>query len=105
MTFEKNWKLNELMARIRRNLFSQPDKYNVMQFLWKISDISETLEDDISSGLIIDYILDKPDNEFKTFVREKLREDKTEYSIEKLTEFGMVAIKKALKIMEKEDEV
>jgi len=105
MTFERNWQINEMMAKIRRNYFSQPDKYNIMQLLWKISDISETLEDDISTGLILDYILEKPDDEFKSFVREKLSEDKTEYNVEKLTEFGMRAIKKALRIMEKEKEV
>ncbi|MFX1304861.1 MAG: exonuclease SbcCD subunit D [Promethearchaeota archaeon] len=105
MTFERNWQINEMMAKIRRTYFSQPDKYNILQLLWKISDISETLEHDISTGLILDYILEKPDNEFKAFVQEKLSEDKTEYNIDKLTEFGMNAIKRALRIMEKEKEV
>lgn len=105
MTFERNWQVNEMMSKIRREFFSQADKYNIMQLLWKISDISESLEDDISTGLIIDYILEKPDYEFKEFVREKLSEDKTEYNIDKLTEFGMNAIKRALKMMEKEKEV
>ncbi len=105
MTFERNWQINEMLAKIRRTYFSQPDKYNILQLLWKISDISETLEHDISTGLILDYILEKPDNEFKAFVQEKLSEDKTEYNIDKLTEFGMNAIKRALRIMEKEKEV
>ncbi|MFX0000009.1 MAG: exonuclease SbcCD subunit D [Candidatus Hodarchaeota archaeon] len=105
MTFERNWQINEMMSKIRRNIFSQPDKHNILQLLWKISDMSETLEDDISTGLILDYILEKPEDEFKTFVREKLSEDKTEYNLDKLTEFGMSALKKALRIMEKEKEV
>ncbi|MFX1420484.1 MAG: exonuclease SbcCD subunit D [Promethearchaeota archaeon] len=105
ITFEKNWKINEMMSKIRRTYFSQPEKYNILQLLWRISDISETLEDDISTGLILDYILEKPDDEFKAFVREKLTDDKTEYFVDKLTEFGMKAIKKALKLMEKEKEV
>lgn len=105
MTFERNWQINELMARKRRDCFSQPDKYNIMQFIWKVSDISESLEDDLSSGIIQDYILERPDDEFKVFVKEKLSEDNTNYNINKLTQFGMKAIKKALNIMEKEKEV
>ncbi|MCK4369482.1 MAG: metallophosphoesterase [Candidatus Lokiarchaeota archaeon] len=105
MTFERNWQINELMLKIRRGIFSQPEKYNILQLIWKISDISETREDDISAGVIQDYILEKPDEEFKTFVNEKLSEEKTEYNVDKLTEFGMKAIKKALRIMEKEKEV
>ncbi len=105
MTFEKNWQINEMMAKIRRNLFSHPDEHNILQLIWKVLDISETLEDDLSTGLILDYILEKPDDEFKTFVREKLSEDETEYDIEKLTDYGMNAIKRALRLMEKEKEV
>jgi len=105
MTYEKNWQVNELMSRLRREILSQPDKFNVLQLIWKISDISETFEDDISVGLIQDYILEKPDLEFKSFVEEKLSEDKTKYDIDKLTDFGMKAIRKALKIMEREKEV
>ncbi|GAG17128.1 unnamed protein product, partial [marine sediment metagenome] len=102
---EKNWQINELMSRLRREILSQPDKFNVLQLIWKISDISETFEDDTSPGLIQDYILEKPDIEFKSFVEEKLSEDKTKYDIDKLTDFGMKAIRKALKIMEREKEV
>ncbi|MFX0136827.1 MAG: exonuclease SbcCD subunit D [Candidatus Hodarchaeota archaeon] len=105
MTFERNWQINEMMLKIRRKIFSQPEKYNILQLIWKISDISETLEDDISAGIIQDYILEKPDDEFKAFVTEKLSEDKTEYNVHKLTEFGISAIKKALRLMEKEKEV
>ncbi|MFX1501773.1 MAG: exonuclease SbcCD subunit D [Promethearchaeota archaeon] len=105
ITFERNWQFNEMMSKIRRNLFSQPEKYNILQLIWKILDISETLEDDISTGLIIDYILENPEDEFKNFIKEKLSEDKTEYNIEKLTEFGISALKRALRIMEKEKEV
>lgn len=104
ITFERNWQINELMLKMRRNFFSQPEKYNILQLIWKISDISENLEDDISAGIIQDFILEKPDNEFKTFVQEKLSEDKTKYDIDKLTEFGMSAIKEALRLMEKEKE-
>jgi len=105
ITFEKNWQINEMISKIRREIFSRSDNYNILQFLWKISDISESLEDDISTGLILDYILEKPDDEFKAFVQEKLNSDKTEYDLDKLTEFGMNAIKNALKMMEKEKEV
>ena len=105
MTFEKNWQINDLMSRIRREVFSQPDKFNVFQLIWKITDISEDFEDEINVGLIQDYILEKPDEEFKAFVEEKLSEDKTNYDLDKLTDFGMKALKKALKIMEKEKEV
>lgn len=105
IAFEKNWQINELMAKIRRDIFSQPEKYNILQLIWKIYDISENFEDDISAGVIQDYILEKPDEEFKTFVNEKLSIDKTNYNVNKLTEFGMKAIKKALRIMEKEKEV
>ncbi|MFX0034059.1 MAG: exonuclease SbcCD subunit D [Candidatus Hermodarchaeota archaeon] len=105
ITYEKNWQINELISKIRRDCFSQPEKYNILQLIWKISDISENFEHDISAGMIQDYILEKPDDEFKEFVQEKLREDKTQYNLDKLSEFGMKAIKKALKIMEKEKEV
>jgi len=105
MTFERNWQINEIMSRKRRDCFSQPEIYNIMQLIWKISDISESFEDDISAGIIQDYILEKPDDEFKIFIKEKLNEEKSQYDIEKLTHFGMKAIKKALKIMEKEKEV
>ncbi|MFX1390436.1 MAG: exonuclease SbcCD subunit D [Promethearchaeota archaeon] len=105
MTYETTWKINDLMLKIRRNCFSQPEKYNILQLIWKITDISESIEDDISAGIIQDYILEQPDNEFKSFVQEKLNEDKTKFDVNKLTQFGMKAIRKALKIMEKEKEV
>jgi DNA repair exonuclease SbcCD nuclease subunit len=104
ITFEKNWQINELMSRIRRETFSQSEKYNILQIIWKISDVSERLEDDISAGIIEDFILEKPDEEFRNFVNEKLTEDKTHYDINKLTNFGMHAIKKALRVMEKQPE-
>ncbi|MFX1410383.1 MAG: exonuclease SbcCD subunit D [Promethearchaeota archaeon] len=105
ITFEKNWQINELISKIRRECFSQPEKYNIMQIIWSISDISETFEDDISAGIIHDYILERPDEEFRIYVEEKLSEDKSQYDIDKLTKFGMNAIKNALKMMEKEKEV
>lgn len=105
LTFEKTWHINEMMLKIRRNCFSQSEKFNILQLIWKISDISESFEDDTSAGIIQDYILKKPDDEFKEFVQEKLSEDKSQYDVDKLTAFGMKAIKKALQIMEKEKEV
>jgi len=41
-----------------------------LQIIWKIFDLSESFEDDISPGIIQDYILEHPDEEFKTFVSE-----------------------------------
>ena len=93
------------MAKIRREYFSQPKEYNILQLVWKIFDTSDIVEDDISAGRIHDYILEKPDEEFKQFVNEKLSEEKSKFNVEKLSEFGMNAIKKALRIMEKEKEV
>ena len=104
ITFEKNWQINELISKIRRECFSQPEKYNIMQIIWTISDISETFEDDISAGIIQDYILERPDEEFRIYVEEKLSEDKSQYDINKLTNFGMNALRNALKMMEKEKE-
>jgi len=105
MTFEKLWQINDLMVKLRRDCFSQTDKYNILQLIWQVSDISETIEDDISPGIIEDYILEKPDEEFNNFVKEKLTEDKTQFNVEKLTQFGLSAIKSALRIMDKEEEV
>jgi len=105
ITLEKNWQLNEIMAKIRREYFSQPKEYNILQLVWKIFDTSDIVEDDISAGRIHDYILVKPDEEFKKFVNEKLSEEKSQFNVEKLSEFGMNAIRKALRIMEKEKEV
>ncbi len=105
MTYEKNWQINDLMNKIRRDCFSQSDKYNILQLIWIISDISELIEDPISPGIIEDFVLEYPDEEFKNFVEEKLREDKSNFNVEKLTEFGMNAIRRALKIMDKEKEV
>jgi DNA repair exonuclease SbcCD nuclease subunit len=105
MTFEKNWQINAMMLKIRRNIFSQSEKFNILQLIWKISDISESFEHDISVGIIQDYILEKPDDEFKEFVQEKLTEDQTHYDVDKLTEFGMKALKKAFRMIEKEKEV
>ncbi len=105
MTFEKNWQINDLMSKIRRDTFSKADKFNILQLIWHISDISELIEDEIGPGIVQDYILDKPEEEFKIFVEEKLRDDKSQFNIDKLTKFGMEAIKKALKIMDKEKEV
>ncbi|GAG96761.1 unnamed protein product, partial [marine sediment metagenome] len=65
----------------------------------------ETLEDDISAGRIQDYILEKPDVEFKTFVNEKLTEEKSNFNVDKLTQLGMKALNKALRTMEREKEV
>ncbi|NVM16722.1 MAG: metallophosphoesterase [Candidatus Lokiarchaeota archaeon] len=105
ITFEKNWQINELMSSIRRDCFSELEKYNILQFIWKVVDISESLEDDISAGRIQDYILEKPDEEFKTFVNEKLNEEQSNYNIDKLTQIGMRALKKALRTIEREKEV
>ena len=105
IAFEKNWQINELISKIRREYFSQPEEYNILQLIWKIFDISETREDDISSGLIQDYILEKPDDEFKTFVNEKLSEEQSTYNVDKLTQIGMRALKKALRSIEREKEV
>ncbi|MFX1275936.1 MAG: hypothetical protein ACFFAT_12895, partial [Promethearchaeota archaeon] len=105
MTFEKVWQINDIMVRIRRECFSQTEKYNIMQLLWKTSDFSEFIEDDISPGIIEDYILEEPDEEFKQFVIEKLSDDKSQFNVDKLTRFGMSAIKKALSVMDKEEEV
>lgn len=105
ITFEKNWQINELMSRIRRDCFSEPEKYNILQLIWKIADLSETLEDDISAGRIQDYILEKPDVEFKAFVNEKLTEEKSNFNVDKLTQLGMKALNKALRTMEREKEV
>jgi hypothetical protein len=94
-----------MMSRIRRNCFSQPDKFNILQIIWKIIDMSESFEDDISAGIIQDYILEHPDEEFKSFVSEKLTEDKSHFNVDKLSQLGMRALKNALKYMEKEKEV
>jgi len=104
ITVEKNWLINELMSKIRRDFFSLNEEYNILQLVWKISDISGYIEDDISTGRIQDYILEKPDEEFKKFVSEMLSEEDSKFNLEKLSEFGMNAIKRALKIMEKEKE-
>jgi len=105
ITFEKNWLINDMMSSIRRDCFSEPENYNILQLIWKILDISEDLEDDISVGRIQDYILEKPDEEFKTFVNEKLNEEKSNFDIDKLTQIGMRALKKALRTIEREKEV
>ena len=105
MTYEKAWLINEVMTIIRRDCFSQPEKYNILQLIWQTSDVSEIIEDDVSAGLIEDYILEKPDDDFKKFVEEKLSDEKSQFNVDKLTDFGMKAIKKALNIMEKDEEV
>jgi len=105
LTREKNWQINEMMTRIRRDCFSQPDKFNILQIIWKIIDMSESFEDDTSPGIIQDYILEHPDEEFKSFVSEKLTEDQTHFNVDKLSQLGMRALKNALKYMEKEKEV
>jgi DNA repair exonuclease SbcCD nuclease subunit len=105
ITFEKNWQINELMSSIRRDCFSEFEKYNILQLIWKVVDISELLEDDSSAGRIQEYILEKPDEEFKTFVNEKLNEEQSNYNVDKLTQIGMRALKKALRTIEREKEV
>ncbi len=104
ITFEKNWKITNLMNHIRRELFSQPEKYNLYQLIWQVKDISKFTEDDISPGTIAEFILESPEEEYKIFISEKLSESKTHYDLDKLTTFGMNSIKKALKLMEKEQE-
>lgn len=104
-TFNKIWQINDTMSKIRRECFSETEKYNIMQLIWKISNISKYFEDDISSGRIIDYILKNPSEEFKQFVNEKLSDEESEFDVEKLTQFGIRAINYALKIMDKEKEV
>ena len=104
ITFEKTWQINDLMSMIRREAFSNTEKYNILQLIWKISDISDTLEDDIGRGIIQDYILEKPDIEFKTFIEEKLKDDRSQFDLNKLTKFGINAIKNALNVMDKEKE-
>jgi DNA repair exonuclease SbcCD nuclease subunit len=105
MTFEKVWQINDLMIKLRRKCFSEEETYNIFQLIWQTVDISEYSENDVSPGIIEDYILDNPEQEFKGFVNEKLSNEKTKFDVEKLTFFGMGAIKSALKILDKEEEV
>ncbi len=105
VTLEKTWQMEDMMSKIRRDCFSQSDKYNILQLIWKITDTSEYSENDVSPSTIDDYILESPDLEFKAFVEEKLKEDKTKFDTDKLTQFGMSAIKKALNLMDKKKEV
>ena len=105
MTFEKVWLINDLMIKFRRECFSEIDKYNILQLNWETSDMSERYENDISPGMIEDFILENPEEEFKNFVKEKLSDDISKFNVDKLTEFGMEALKNALKIMDKEEEV
>lgn len=104
ISFEKNWQINDLMSMIRREIYSNTEEFNILQLIWKISDISEIIEDDIGPGIIQDYILEKPDEEFKTFIEEKLKNDRSQFNVDKLTKFGIEAIKSALKMMDKEKE-
>ena len=104
ITYEKNWQINELMSSIRRDCFSELEQYNILQLIWSVFDISEELEDDISAGRIQDFILEKPDDEFKTFVNEKLNEEQSNYNVDKLTQIGMRALRKALRTSEREKE-
>jgi DNA repair exonuclease SbcCD nuclease subunit len=105
MTFERVWLINDIMTKVRRECFSQTETYNILQLIWQMSDISDRKEDDVSPGIIEDYILKKPDEDFKNFVDEKLTDDRTKFNVEKLTQYGIEAIKSALDIMEKEEEV
>ena len=105
MTYEKTWQVNDLMSKIRRDIFSQSDNYNILQLIWFISDISDSVENDVSPGFIEDFILENPDEEFGDYVSEKLSEEKSQYNVEKLTMFGMDAIKNALKSMDRQKEV
>ena len=54
---------------------------------------------------IYHFILENPDEEFGDYVSEKLSEEKSQYNVEKLTMFGMDAIKNALKSMDRQKEV
>ncbi|MFO8018137.1 MAG: metallophosphoesterase [Promethearchaeia archaeon] len=105
MSIEKVWQINELMVQFRRSCFSKIDKYNILQLIWKTSDISAYVEEDSSPGVIEDFILEEPEKEFRSFVEEKLTENKTKFDISKLTKFGIAAIKDALEIMDTEEEV
>ncbi len=105
MTFERVWLINDIMTKVRRECFSQTETYNILQLIWQMSDISDRQEDDVSPGIIEDYVLDKPDEDFKNFVNEKLTDDKTQFNVDKLTQFGIEAIKSGLNVMEKEEEV
>ena len=105
MTFEKVWLINDLMIKFRRECFSEIDKYNILQLIWKTTDMSERFENDTSPGIIEDFILENPEEEFKDFVKEKLSDDSSQFNVDKLTEFGMEALKNALKIMDREEEV
>jgi DNA repair exonuclease SbcCD nuclease subunit len=102
MTYEMVWNVTNMMTKLRRECFTQD--YNILQLIWKTSDISELVEDDSSPGIIEDYILMNPDEEFKSFVEEVLQDEITQYQVEKLTKFGTSAILKALKIQKKEKE-
>ena len=102
LTYETVWQINNILGKKRRDIFTDLKKYNIMQLIWVTSDISEDLEHPSSAGIIEDYILENPDEEFKTFVKEKLRDDETDLDLEKLTHFGMEAIKKALVIHKEE---
>ncbi|MBY8988935.1 MAG: metallophosphoesterase [Candidatus Lokiarchaeota archaeon] len=104
ITYEMVWKITNLMTKNRRECFSRSNEYNILQLIWNIKDISDSIEDDVAPGIIEDYILKNPDEEFREFVEQILEEDKTQFQVEKLTEFGINAIKKALDIEKKEKE-
>jgi len=104
ITYEMVWNVTNIMTKLRRECFSNSKEYNILQLIWRTRDISEIIEDDVSPGIIEDYILMNPDEEFKAFVEEVLQDDKTQFQVDKLTEFGIAAIKKAFKIEKKEKE-
>ncbi|MFX1480098.1 MAG: exonuclease SbcCD subunit D [Promethearchaeota archaeon] len=105
ITYEMVWNVTNIMTKVRRECFANSKEYNIFQLIWRTSDISELVEDDSSPGVVEDYILMNPDDEFKSFVEEILQDEKTQFQVEKLTQFGMSAIKKAFKIEKKEKEV
>lgn len=104
LTYETVWTITNIMSRLRRECFSHPEKYNILQLIWRTRDISELVEDKASTGIVEDYILMNPGEEFKEYVEEVLKDDRTNYQVDKLTEFGINAIKKALNVDRKEKE-
>ncbi len=104
LNYELLWTITNVMTQLRREYFSKPEVYNILQLIWKTSDISEEKEQSISAGSLQGYILENPELEFKNYIKELLTEETTEYDVDKLTKFGIEAINNALESTKKNEE-
>ncbi|MHA1377596.1 MAG: metallophosphoesterase family protein [Candidatus Helarchaeota archaeon] len=94
LKLENYWQIREELEILRRQI-DNTLSHNILQLIWSWEEAKTELGEDIKPGTIIEYILEDPKLEFKSFIKEKVDPEKV--NLELLSELAIDSIEHALK--------